>query len=427
MLDRRALTEKTEEIQSRLATRGDLSAMGFDKVVELAKKRRELVTKHGHTKAEQNKLSEGMKKKLPPEEREALLAQLKELKEQVGALEKETSEIETSLDALALRLPNLPHESVPVGKDESANQVVRTWGEPAKFDFSPKEHWDLGESLGVLDFESARKVTGARFVTLRGAAARLERALAALMIDLHNQRGYQEVAPPLMVNRDSMTGTGQLPKFEEDAFKLTNPDWFLIPTSEVPLVNLHRGEIFKDASQLPVKYCAFTPCFRAEAGSAGRDTRGMIRVHQFHKVELVQLTTPETSYAAHEQLTKDAEAVLQALKLPYRVSLLSTGDMGFGSTKTYDIEVWLPGQNAYREISSCSNCEDFQARRAMIRYYPTPDAKKTEFVHTLNGSGVAVGRALVAVFENYQQADGSIVVPEVLRPYMGGLERITKR
>lgn len=424
MLDRRALTEKTEDIQKRLETRGDLAAMGFDKVVELAKKRRELITKHGQTKAEQNKLSEGMKGKLEKEQRDALLAQLKGLKEQVSQLEQEVSEVETTLDALAMRLPNLPHAEVPVG-DESANKVVRTWGTPGSFDFTPKEHWELGEKLGILDFESARKVTGARLVALRGAGARLERALAALMLDLHTKRGYQEVSPPLMVNRDSMTGTGQLPKFEEDAFKLTDPDWFLIPTSEVPLVNLHRDEIIKDASKLPIKYCAYTPCFRAEAGSAGRDTRGMIRVHQFYKVELVQLTTPESSYAAHEELTRDAEAVLQALGLPYRVVLLSSGDMGFGSAKTYDLEVWLPGQNAFREISSCSNCEDFQARRAQIRYYPSQEAKKTEFVHTLNGSGVAVGRALIAVLENYQQADGSVLIPEVLRPYMNGLERIT--
>jgi seryl-tRNA synthetase len=426
MLDPRALREKPEEIRKRLEKRGDLTAMGFDKVVALSQERRDAIIKRDQTKAEQNKLGEGMKdKNLTKEKRAELQAQLKLLSDQGKTLEQQVKDIEQQLDDLNYRLPNMPHESVPVGTDEHANQLVRTWGEPRTFEFTPKSHWELGENLGILDFESARKITGARFVTMRREAARLERALAQFMLDLHISRGYEEINPPLMVNRDSMTCTGQLPKFEVDAFKLTEPDWFLIPTSEVPLVNLHREEIIP-VEKLPIKYCAFTPCFRAEAGAAGRDTRGMIRMHQFEKVELVQLTTPEESYAAHDALTNDAEEVLKRLGLPYRVMLLCSGDMGFGSSKTYDLEVWLPGQNAYREISSCSNCEDFQARRGMIRYKTGPDAKP-QLVHTLNGSGIAVGRTFIAVLENYQQADGSIIIPEVLRPYMGGLERIAAK
>jgi seryl-tRNA synthetase len=427
MLEQKALREKTEEIRSKLEKRGDLTAMGFDKVVLLATQRRDTIIKRDQTKAEQNKLGEGMKDKtLTKEKRAELQAQLKQLADQGKAFEQEVKDIEVQLDELNYRLPNLPHDSVPVGKDEHDNQQVRTWGEPTTFSFTPKTHWELGEALGILDFESARKISGARFVTMRREAARLERAIAQFMLDLHTSRGYEEINPPIIVSRDSMTCTGQLPKFEEDAFKLAgNGDWFLIPTAEVPLVNLHRDDIIP-SEQLPIKYCAFTPCFRAEAGSAGRDTRGMIRMHQFEKVELVQLTTPEASYAAHEALTNDAEEVLKRLGLPYRVMLLCTGDMGFGSTKTYDLEVWLPGQNAYREISSCSNCEDFQARRGMIRYKTGPDAKP-QLVHTLNGSGLAVGRTFIAVIENYQQADGSIIIPEALRPYMGGLEKIVPR
>jgi seryl-tRNA synthetase len=313
---------------------------------------------------------------------------------------------------------------VPVGRDEAANRVEKVVGEPRTFDFEPKAHWDLGTALGILDFERGAKVTGARFTVYFGAGARLERALISFMLDLHTGRhGYTEVLPPFIVNRDSLVGTGQLPKFEQDLFHLEGYPYYLIPTAEVPVTNIHRGEIL-DEAQLPVRYTAFTPCFRSEAGSYGKDVRGLIRQHQFNKVELVHLTTPETSYDALEELTSNAERVLELLELPYRRMTLSTGDMGFGAAKTHDLEVWLPGQGLYREISSCSNCEDFQARRADLRYRPSGGGK-ARLLHTLNGSGLAVGRTLIAILENYQQEDGSVVVPEPLRPYMAGLERIT--
>jgi seryl-tRNA synthetase len=429
MLDRRALTDKTEEIRERLKSRGDPTAMGFDKIVELANERRRLIKQRDDTtqqqKAATSGFQAGMKQKLPQPELDKLREQAKQLGQEVKDLDARVSELEKQLDDLALRVPNLPHESVPVGPDETANVVVRSWGEPKRFDFAPKAHFEIGEALGILDFEGGARTTGARFTALRREGARLNRALAQFMLDLHTSRGYEEVLPPFIVNRDSMVGTGQLPKFEADAFRLAEPpDWFLIPTSEVPLVNLHKDEVIP-LERLPIKYCAYSPCFRAEAGSAGKDTRGMIRQHQFEKVELVQITAPEKSYEAHEQLTADAEEVLKRLNLPYRVVLLSTGDMGATAAKTYDLEVWLPAQNAYREISSCSNCEAYQARRARIRYQV--EKGKNFPAHTLNGSGVAIGRALVAVLENYQQPDGSVVVPEALRPYMGGLAKIEKR
>jgi len=356
-------------------------------------------------------------------EADALLAEVGELKSKIAGHEDHLVETEAELAELELALPNLTHESVPTGADEESNRVERTIGETTSFDFEPKAHWDLGPELGILDFERGAKIAGARFTTYFGDGARLERALINLMLDLHTaEHGYREVLPPFIVNRDALVGTGQLPKFEEDLFKLRGHEYYLIPTAEVPLTNLHRDEIVEEAV-LPIKYVAYTPCFRAEAGSYGKDVRGLIRQHQFQKVELVQLSLPEISYEALEELTGHAERVLQLLELPYRVVTLSTGDTGFSAAKTYDLEVWLPGQNAYREISSCSNCEAFQARRAGLRYRPNAGGKP-RYLHTLNGSGLAVGRTLVAILENFQLGDGSIRIPEVLRPYFGGRDRI---
>jgi seryl-tRNA synthetase len=356
-----------------------------------------------------------------------LKAEMKQVADEIKVLEVKLQEIEEKIRRVLLVVPNVPDATVPAGRDASANVEVRRVGEPRRFEFTPKNHWDLGPELGFLDFERAAKISGARFTVYWGAAARLERALIQFMLDLHTlERGYREVIPPYLVTAETLTGTGQLPKFEGDLFKTAAGDrtLYLIPTAEVPLTNLHRDELLP-ATALPLKYVAFTPCFRSEAGSYGKDVRGLIRQHQFHKVELVKLTTPETSMPELEGMVADAETVLQKLGLPYRVMLLSTGDMGFSSAKTYDIEVWLPGQNAYREISSCSNCTDFQARRASLRYRPDA-AAKPRFVHTLNGSGLAVGRTLIAVLENYQEADGSVRVPEALRPYLGGVERLTR-
>ena len=356
-------------------------------------------------------------------EAEAVIAEVGQLKTGITELEGRLETIDAELAELDLTFPNRAHQTVPVGADEAANRVERTIGEPRVFDFEPQAHWDLGPALGILDFERGAKVAGARFTAYFDAGARLERALVNFMLDLHTaEHGYTEVQPPLIVNSGTLTGTGQLPKFEADLFKLEGTDYYLIPTAEVPVTNLHRGEILEE-ERLPLKYVACTPCFRSEAGSYGKDVRGLIRQHQFQKVELVHLTTPETSYDALEELTGNAERVLQQLELPYRVVTLSTGDMGFSAAKTYDLEVWLPGQNAYREISSCSNCEDFQARRAGIRYRPA-EGGKPRLLHTLNGSGLAAGRTLVAVLENYQNADGSVSIPGALRPYMGGVETI---
>ena len=347
---------------------------------------------------------------------------MKALKEEIQALERRTEEAEKILRATEEVVPNVPQPSVPRGKDETANRVERTWGEPRRFDFTPQAHWDIGPALGLLDFDRGAKVTGARFTVLRGAASRLSRALIQLFLDVHTQEhGYLEVLPPFLVNASSLFGTGQLPKFEADLFQ-TREGYYLVPTAEVPVTNLHRDEIL-DGRELPIRYTAYTPCFRSEAGAAGRDTRGMIRQHQFDKVEVVMFTRPEDSAAAHEELTGHAEALLRRLELPYRVVTLSTGDMGFASSKTYDIEVWLPGLNEYKEISSCSNFEAFQARRASIRFR-RGEGDKPEFVHTLNGSGLPIGRTIVAILENYQRADGSIEVPAALRPYMGGMTEI---
>ncbi len=357
----------------------------------------------------------------------ALKAEMKGVAERIKQGEARLEEVKAAIERFLLLVPNLPDASVPVGRDESANVELRRVGEPRVFDFEPKAHWDLGPELGILDFERAATLSGARFAVYWDAGARLERALIQFMLDLHGSRGYREVIPPYLVSAEALIGTGQLPKFEGDLFKTSAGErtLYLIPTAEVPLTNLHRGEIL-DAATLPRNYVAFTPCFRSEAGSYGKDVRGLIRQHQFHKVELVKLTTPESSADELERMVADAEEVLKRLGLPYRVVVLATGDLGFSAAKTYDIEVWLPGQRAYREISSCSNCTDFQARRAGLRYRPEPGGKP-RFLHTLNGSGLAVGRTLIAVLENGQQADGSVLVPEALRPYMGGLERITRQ
>ena len=417
MLDIRLIREDPDRVKRAMKTRNkDMDAV-IDEIIAIDAKRRELASKRDGLKAEQNAAS----KQIPQIKKAGgdiseIMAKMNQVKEAIKADEDELSALENRQRQLILEIPNIPSATTPIGKDDSENVEIRRWGEPTVFDFDAKAHWDLGASLGILDPETAAKVTGARFHFYKGLGARLERSIINFFLNTHTAHGYTEIFPPFMVNRASMTGTGQLPKFEEDAFKLTN-DYFLIPTAEVPVTNMHRDEIL-DGSKLPLSYCAYSACFRAEAGSAGRDTRGLIRQHQFNKVELVKFTKPEDSYAELEKLTNDAERVLQLLGLPYRVVALSTGDIGFSSAKTYDIEVWMPSYNRYVEISSCSDFEDFQARRASIRY--KDDAKdKAKLVHTLNGSGVAIGRTVAAILENFQNADGSVTVPEVLRPYMG--------
>ena len=424
MLSRELLRSEPEAVRARVAVRGGEPEL-VDRWIELDRRRRAVLAELEDLKRRRNEASKEIGElKREGKDAEAQIAEVGELKGRVTELEAELTTVDISLDEATLSLPNLAHQSVPEGADEEANRVERIIGDPPEFAFEPKAHWDLGPALGILDFERGAKIAGARFTVYFGAGARLERALINFMLDLHTrEHGYTEVQPPFIVNSDALIGTGQLPKFGEDLFKLEDHDYYLIPTAEVPVTNLHRQEILEE-TDLPIKYVAYTPCFRAEAGSYGRDVRGLIRQHQFNKVELVHLSTPETSYQSLEDLTANAEKVLQLLELPYRVVCLSTGEMGFGAAKTYDLEVWLPGQNAYREISSCSNCEAFQSRRAGLRYRPA-DGGKPRFMHSLNGSGLAAGRTLVAVLENYQQEDGSVVVPEVLRPYFGGLELIT--
>ncbi|HEX6099664.1 MAG TPA: serine--tRNA ligase [Thermoanaerobaculia bacterium] len=423
MLAREFLRENADSYRQALQNRG--LTVDLDRFLALDGERRRAIASAEQLKAQKNAASaEIATLKKNKQDASAQIEAMKSLGPQIAALDARVTEIEEEFQSLELLFPNMPHESVPVGPDESANRVERHWGEKPSFPFTPKSHWDIGEQLGILDFDRAAKVTGARFSFLFGAAAKLSRALMNLMLDVHERQGYTEVVPPFIVNADSLRGTGQLPKFEEDLFKLQHEKpLYLIPTAEVPVTNIHRDEIL-DGAWLPYWYTAYTPCFRSEAGSYGKDTRGLIRQHQFDKVELVKFTAAEESWNELEKLVADAEEILQLLNLHYRVVCLSTGDMSFSSAKTYDIEVWLPGQETYREISSCSNFADFQARRANIRYRDAE--KKTRFVHTLNGSGLPLGRTLVAVLENYQQEDGSVIVPEALRPYMRGLERITR-
>lgn len=425
MLDLKLIREKSEWVKERLRTRGQ--DYPIDEILELDKKRRELIKKVENLRYLRRESSEkiGKLKSLGEEYQVRVLSEeVSLLGEKLKNLEEELREVEKKIFDYLSFLPNLPHESVPIGKDETENVIVKIWGEPKSFDFEPKPHWEIGEKLGILDFERAAKLTGSRFVVYWGEGAILERALINFMLDLHlKNHKYREVLPPFIVNETTMFGTGQLPKFKDELFKLENWNYYLVPTAEVPLTNLHRDEILPE-EVLPLYYTAYTPCFRAEAGAYGKDVRGIIRQHQFNKIELVKIVVPETSYEELESLLLDAEEVLQLLELHYRVILLCTGDLGYASSKTYDIEVWVPGQKRYIEISSCSNCEDFQARRANLRYRPKGGGKP-RYVHTLNGSGLAVGRTVMAILENYQQEDGSVIVPKVLRPYMGGLERIS--
>jgi len=422
MLDIKLLRDHLDEVKARMSTRG--IPVDWDQFVSLDRERRDAVANTERLKEKKNRLSgEIGKLKKSGADASALMREVEELSEAIRSSEGPLADTEARFEQLILTLPNLPHASVKVGKDERDNREVRRWGEPPKFGFAPKNHWDIGEELGILDFARAAKIAGARFAVYRGAGAKLERALINFMLDLHTEEnGYKEMLPPALVNRAALVGTGQLPKFEDDLFHVAPGDYFLIPTAEVPLTNLHRDEML-ERDELPIKYVAYTPCFRSEAGSYGKDVRGLIRQHQFNKVEMVKLTEPEDSYNELETMVRNAEDVLKRLELPYRVVELCTGDMGFGAAKTYDLEVWLPGQNTYREISSCSNCEEFQARRANIRYRKEKKGRPL-FVHTLNGSGLAVGRTLLAVLENYQQEDGSVIIPNALRDYMGGLDRI---
>ena len=422
MLDAKMIRANHEKVEQALRNRNMVG--GLDNFLSFDEQRRKLLTRVEAVKSYRNKASQevGALKK-QGENADELMEKVRVISREIKEIDEDLKIIETNLDKILLNLPNLPHESVPVGVDESSNLEVRHWGEPRQFDFEAQAHWDIGPGLDILDFERAAKLSGARFTVYKGAGARLERALINFFLDTHTtENGYREIFPPFMVNAECMLGTGQLPKFADDMFKIEGRDMYMVPTAEVPLTNLYREEII-DGSELPLYMTAYTACFRAEAGSHGRDTRGIIRQHQFNKVELVKIVAPETSYEELEKLTADAEKVLQLLELPYRVMLLSTGEMGFSSAKTYDLEVWMPSYNEYKEISSCSNCENFQARRANIRYRPA-QGEKLQYVHTLNGSGVAIGRTVAAILENYQQADGTVVIPKVLRSYMGGLERI---
>jgi seryl-tRNA synthetase len=440
MLDLGFVRGNLEVVEAKLRARGADPAALLGNFRQLDQERREAITASEQLKARRNDLSQQVGA-LKREGKDAtkLMDETRALKDKLDDLDKTATALDEQMRLSLAGIPNLTRDEVPTGKSEEDNVTVKTWGDKPQFDFTPKPHWEIGEQLGILDLERAAKLSGVRFAVYMGAGARLERALISFMLDMHTQKhGYTEVLPPFMVNSKSLFGTGQLPKFAEDLFRCSDADadavargefkdndHWLIPTAEVPLTNLYRDEIL-DEARLPVSLTAYTPCFRAEAGAAGKDTRGIIRQHQFQKVELVKFVRPEESDAQHEQLTRHAEEILEALKLPYRRVLLCTADTGFSSAKTFDLEVWLPGQQLYREISSCSNFESFQARRANIRFKPSGAKVKSEFVHTLNGSGLAVGRTWLAILENYQQADGSVVVPEALRPYMGGLERITR-
>ncbi|WP_025683475.1 serine--tRNA ligase [Paenibacillus maysiensis] len=426
MLDIKILRNELGRVEKALQNRGKSLDLinGF---TDLDVRRRELLQESEALKNRRNVVSgEVAKLKKNKENADDLIAEMRQVSDRIKELDEQVRELEVQIDELVMSIPNIPNESVPVGASEEDNIEIRRWSEPREFSFTPKAHWELAQELDILDFEAAAKVTGSRFTFYKGLGARLERALINFMMDLHSsEHGYEEMLPPYIVNRDSLYGTGQLPKFEEDLFKLRDTEYYLIPTAEVPVTNYHREEIM-NADQLPKNYVAYSSCFRSEAGSAGRDTRGLIRQHQFNKVEMLKLVHPDTSYEELEKMTNNAERVLQLLELPYRVLALCTGDMGFTSAKTYDLEVWLPESGMYREISSCSNTEDFQARRANIRFRPESKAKP-EFVHTLNGSGLAVGRTVAAILENYQQEDGSVVIPEVLRSYMRGAEVIAPK
>lgn len=426
MLDAKLLRNETDRVRVAQTNRGK-TLDDVNRFTELDSKRREMLYEVEQLKNRRNVVSQEVAaKKKAREDAESLILEMRTVGDRIKSLDEAIREIEADLTHVQLSIPNVPHASVPVGLTEDDNVEARRHGEVPTFAFEPKPHWEIAQELQILDFEAAAKVTGSRFVFYKGLGARLERALLNFMMDLHaNEHGYEEMLPPYIVNRDSMTGTGQLPKFEEDVFKITDTEYFLIPTAEVPVTNYHREDILS-IDDLPKYYVAFSACFRSEAGSGGRDTRGLIRQHQFNKVELVKLVLPESSYDELESLTANAERVLQLLKLPYRVLTLCTGDIGFSSAKTFDLEVWLPSSNTYREISSCSNFEDFQARRANIRFRRDAQAKP-EFVHTLNGSGLALGRTVAAILENYQQADGSVIIPEVLRPYMGNQSVIAKK
>ncbi|HET7100164.1 MAG TPA: serine--tRNA ligase [Terriglobia bacterium] len=425
MLDLGFVRSNLSLVREKMRDRGIAGILGDFEALDV--ERRKLLSEAEALKAQRNTVSSEIASlKKQKQDASSLIAQMKQVSVSIQQLDEQAKVADEKLRDLLRKVPNIPHETVPVGRGAEENQEVRRWGEPRKFDFEPKAHWDLGPALGILDFERAAKISGARFAVYYGVGAKLERALAQFMLDLHTRRhGYTEVFPPFIVNSDSMFGTGQLPKFAEDLFKLEGTDYWLIPTAEVPVTNLFRDEVL-EAENLPVKFCAWTACFRSEAGSYGKDTRGIIRQHQFQKVELVKFALPENSYDELESLTRNAEAVLQALGLPYRVVALSTGDLGFSSAKTYDLEVWLPSNREYKEISSCSNFEAFQARRANLRFRRGKSGK-TELLHTLNGSGLAVGRTWLALLENYQQEDGTVIVPGALRPYLDGIERITPR
>ncbi len=422
MLEIKFVRQKFSDVQKALSDRGETADIEILKDCDA--KRREILLEAEQLRHRRNVVTEQIATmKKAGEDAESLVTEMREVSARIKELDKSLSENEEKLNIILLRLPNIPHSSVFVGKDSLENPVVKQVGKLPEFEFEPQAHWDLGRKLGILDFDRAAKITGARFPLYFGAGAKLERALINLMLDVHTtEHGYKEVLPPFIVNRKSMTHTGQLPKFEEDLFKLEGWDYFLIPTAEVPVTNIHQNEIL-DENMLPVLYTAYTPCFRSEAGSYGKDTRGLIRQHQFNKVELVKFTRPETSYDELEKLLSDAEAILKRLELPYQVVSLCTGDLGFSAAKTYDIEVWMPAQGVYREISSCSNFESFQARRANIRF-KTKGKKGTKLVHTLNGSGLAAGRTVAAILENFQEADGSVILPKAIRPYMGNMERI---
>lgn len=426
MLDIKLLRTDFENVAEKLATRG-VKPEVLENFVQLDSQRRELLVETEKLKKYRNEVSSAIAAmKRNKEDADTKIREMREVGDQIKGLDEQVTEVDNQIDAIATGLPNLPHHSVPVGADEEDNVEIRKWGTPKTFDFETKAHWEIGEDLDILDFERGSKVSGSRFLYYKGLGARLERAVYNFMLNLHTEEhGYTEMITPYLVNSESMFGTGQFPKFKEDVFQIEGTDLTLIPTAEVPLTNYYRGEIMKE-EQLPVYFTAMSPSFRSEAGSAGRDTRGLIRLHQFHKVEMVKFSKPENSYDELEKMTQDAESVLQKLDLPYRVLALCTGDMGFSAAKTYDLEVWIPTQDVYREISSCSNTEAFQARRAKIRYRNTA-TEKLDYVHTLNGSGLAVGRTVAAILENYQQADGSVKIPEVLVPYMGGVTEIRKK